>query len=593
MINTDTEDLNIDSREELHSENLPTLLNILNENNKKNPSEQEISSENKNEIENRKVSSDQMIEQNREKLETKMQNFNPSEHIQNYNRFPNRNMFHPHHHTSSQYIKIFIKRISFYIDSMASQLFSSLDMAVTNTNFPNILKNILHTKQVLIFLYMFNVQGSLSVLEKENKSVKDYIFVKLNYLSLFLMLFWIIILKLHNYLLGYKLFLEKDQELEKFMLERNPKLNEGRCPHCQLLSAMRSFHCLYCKKCVLKFELHSDWFNMCIGSNNELIYAITLFFTLMYFLASIIIYWYIIFLRPVLINFFVIIYFLINIIACYVLFKAGTFLYNFITVNLLKNITFYENKNFGRLTYLSNNISLRGFFNPFDKGWLLNFKELIVNLFDIDIYIEYKIKSKNNNDNLINKPTQNNLKEEEIDDEEKMVPGQIYNLDEFYRKKELKAFKNMLKISGPCEPFISQKGNIYKKVYGGEIINWNRLRLFTVFDIIDSPFTVNMINHAKTVLEEVEENKEIENVEKVDNTEKIDNVEEKVDNVEKVDKEEKVNNEEKADNEEKVDKEEKNDNEEKTDNVKNEENKEHVENIENLDKEDNKENTSD
>ena len=546
MINTDTEDLNTESREELQSQNLPSLLNIITDKSNKNSIEEETPkilslSKNENKIENNIISSEQMIEQNQEIFEQNMQNFNPNDHFQNFNNFPNHNMFH-HHHTTSQSIKIFIKKLSFYIETMTTRIFNSLDFAVANSKLPSILKNILHTQQILVFLYIFNVQGSISVLEKDNKSVKDFIFIKLNFLTLYLMLFWIIILKLHYYFLGNKLFLEKDEELEKFMLEKNPKLNEGRCQHCKLLAVMRSSHCVYCKKCVLKFEFHSDWFNMCVGANNELIYAITLFFTLFYFFTSIIIYWYIIFFRPKLINFFVIIYFLVNIIGCYVLFKAGKFLYNFITINLLKNLTFEESRDLDRMTYLAEDIYLNEFFNPFDKGWLLNFKELIINLFDIDIYLEYKIKSKNNNINLNNQSNENNLKEKKDDeDEEKIVPGQVYNTDEFYQKEERKSYKSMLKLSEPCEPFISQKGNIYKKVYGSEIINWNILKLFTVFDIIDSPFTVNMINHAKSVLGLDEESKKLKNIKNIENDENKENDE----NEENLDKEN--NNEKNSD----------------------------------------------
>ena len=39
---------------------------------------------------------------------------------------------------------------------------------------------------------------------------------------------------------------------------------------------MRTFHCMNCDKCVIKFQIHSLWFNVCIGPANELFYSFTL-----------------------------------------------------------------------------------------------------------------------------------------------------------------------------------------------------------------------------------------------------------------------------------------------------------------------------
>ena len=140
-----------------------------------------------------------------------------------------------------------------------------------------------------------------------------------------------------------------------------------------------------------------------------------------------------------------------------------------------------------RLTYLWQGDERNSFYNPFDKGIQRNIEEMLVNLFDVNIYSQYKNLSCNNDLSEI------------IDDETREQQQ-----DEFYVYNEFNAFKLMIKLTEHFDPFISNKGNIYKFVDGKEIINWNRLTIFTAFDIINCPFKENMVNRAKMMLKQRE-----------------------------------------------------------------------------------------
>jgi carbon starvation protein CstA len=151
----------------------------------------------------------------------------------------------------------------------------------------------------------------------------------------------IIILYVHYYFFKHKLFLEKDEELEKFIIKRNPQIKRGKCEQCDLLRVMRSFHCIFCGKCTKKYQLHSDWFNICIGSNNELLYSLTLCFTILYYFISNIIFWYYLLVRNDLLNNLAFIFTIFAILGIYIIFNSFKFLYSFIFENLFVNLTIY------------------------------------------------------------------------------------------------------------------------------------------------------------------------------------------------------------------------------------------------------------
>ena len=182
----------------------------------------------------------------------------------------------------------------------------------------------------------------------------------------------------------------------------------------------------------------------------------------------------------------------------------------------ITNLTFYEKSNIRRFIYLTN-----GQFNPFNKGVQRNLEEMLINMFDIDIYSEYKNYNCQNLSEIIDENDNNGNNEEEYD---------MFN--------DISSFKLMLKSVEHFDPLITSKGNIYKFVDGKEIINWNRCLLFTVFDIINSPVKDSMIKQAKYYLEQnealiKERNNNINN-EKIDENhkedEKIDQKENSEDN---------------------------------------------------------------
>ena len=189
------------------------------------------------------------------------------------------------------------------------------------------------------------------------------------------------------------------------------------------------------------------------------------------------------------------------------------------------------------------------FFNPFDKGIQRNIEELIVNLFDKDIYSGYK-----------NNPNQNL---DEIIEDENSKENEKFDTNNFF--DDFVAYNMMIKLSEHFEPFLTSKGNIYKFVDGNEIINWNRLIVFSPFDIINCPFKDYMLKSAKMMIERREmylktlkqqkqniQNQNIEKETQKENNEQKGNKEEKIDeNEEKLDE-----NEEKKERKEEIKKEE-------------------------------------
>ena len=422
----------------------------------------------------------------------------------------------------------YLKYGDFYIQKFFSGVTSSLDMAIRNSSFSPVVKNLIHSKQIFLLIYIINIQYLLS-------SVEKITFLNfLNQNTRTLMILSIILLYLHYFFFNQKLFVEKDEELEKFLMKRNPQISKGKCDECGLLKIMRSSHCLFCDKCVKKFQLHSDWFNICIGANNELLYAITLFFINLYFFVSNLILWYYIIFRHDLLSYLTFIFTLFALAGIYITFISGRFLYKLIFECLLVNLTWYEKNNIRRLNYLFRDPYGRGMFNPFNKGIQRNLEEMLINMLDINIYNNYKNYNCQDLSELIE---EDKAKKEE---------------EEFNSFDDMASFRLMIKLVEHFDPLITSKENIYKFVDGKEIINWNRLMLFTVFDIINSPFKDMMVKQAKyhieqreNFLKEKNKNMKKEEDEKIDESENNEENKEKIneDNNEenKEDKEEKEN----------------------------------------------------
>ncbi len=497
---------------------------------------------------------------NNNDMESKLKNFEPEKHYKNFGQSHHHHHMHSHRHqhnlSDPKYLALYalayIQMINMRIQHMFSAICTTLDMKVKQTKLHPILQRIIHSKQILLFFYIINLQYLLSTVEKIP------FLNKLNNYSLNIMLLSIIGLYIHYHINSHKLFVEKDEELERFILKRNPPIKGGRCEECGLIKIMRSNHCFFCGKCVKKYQLHSDWFNMCIGSNNELVYAITLFFTNLYFFLSNIIFWYYILVRTDLLNYLILIFALYGLFGILILSNSLKFLYDFVFNSLFVNLTLYE-KNYSRiLNYLWQDTMRRGIiFNPFNKGLQRNIEELFVNTFDINVYSDYKNFACQNLSEIID--------DEKINKQEENI----------HYHDEIGAFKLMIKLSEHFDPLITSKGNIYKFVDGKEIINWNRLVLFTAFDIINSPFKDSMVKQAKyslkqreLYLESLKKNANKENNENNgnDSNEKNDNNDNNDKDSEIIDKDENQENNKNEGETEEIDN--KNDNDNENDNEK-------------------------
>ena len=448
-------------------------------------------------------------------------NNNTVNHMNKHGINVHQHQHHQHNHDFSNprflyyYALGYLKYGDFFIQKFFSGVTSSLDMAIRNSSFSPAVKNLIHSKQIFLLIYIINIQYLLS-------SVEKITFLNfLNQNTRTLMILSIILLYLHYFFFNQKLFIEKDEELEKFIMKRNPQISKGKCEECGLLKIMRSSHCLFCDKCVKKFQLHSDWFNICIGANNELLYAITLFFINLYFFVSNLILWYYIIFRTDLLSYLAFIFTLFALAGVYITFISGRFLYKLIFECLFVNLTWYEKNNIRRLNYLFRDPYGRSVFNPFNKGIQRNLEEMLINMFDINIYNDYKNYNCQDLSELIE---EDKTKKEE---------------EEFNSFDDMASFRLMIRLVEHFDPLITSKDNIYKFVDGKEIINWNRLMLFTVFDIINSPFKDMMVKQAKyhieqreNFLKEKNKNMKKEEDEKIDESEN--NEENKEENKEKI-----------------------------------------------------------
>ncbi len=551
---------------------------------------------NRGEINQNNIQNQNII--NNQNMNSGSGNFHPHNHFQNeenqhnnqfFYKFKNINQNHNfafnhqhgpqcqcHHHQQKPKLHKFLLMLALRYVNMVNEIIirfftsicMSFDTFIMKSNFPPLLKRILHTQQILIIIYIFNIQYLLSFIEGIP------ILVSLNKISFYLMALSIAGLYCHYYYFKDRLFLQKDDEIEQFMYKRNPQLEEnGKCERCNIIKVMRSNHCFYCDRCVLKYQFHSEWYNICIGACNELIYAIALTFTNLYFVITNLIFWFYVLIRPDILYYLVLVFVLFAIIGLYILFNILKFYKSFILDNLLANLTVYESKMSRRLTYLwsTDRMSL---FNPFNKGFQRNLEELWINFLDIDIYADYKNYASQNLGEVFD-----DEKEEEED------------MNDFYN---IGGFKLILKLSDHVDPFVSSKGNIYKFVDGKEIINWNRLMVFTAFDVINSPFKDMMIKRAKFSLAEYKKrelymkmaeilDKNKENKEKDEDSEENEKDEENKDNEKDEEKKDNEKDEENKDNEKKEENEDNEKNDDNEDNEKNEsdDNKEKLDETEN------------
>lgn len=361
---------------------------------------------------------------------------------------------------------------------------SSFDMIIANSDFSPQIKRLLHAKQLLFLIFMLNTIYLLTSLD--NSSFIAYCI----YISLLGMLIAISTLIIHSYATE-SLYLKKDEELERYVSEKNPEIKNNYCHNCDLIKCMRSLHCMYCNKCIIKFNFHSDWFNLCVGASNELLYILTFFFVLLFLTICLLIMIYDIFLTSKC-NGVQLVYHFWFIIYGYVYYSVIRFYIGFI-FNCLKNLTMYEAKNQRRITYLYKDFS-KEYFNPFDKGPSKNLKEIWINFYDTF--------SKNSRPRIVN----GNIPLPSDEEADIGINGQDNEarMSQLKMEGDLGAFKMFLELNKDSPPFSSSSGYIYKKIEEGEIINWNVIRVYTIFDISNCSFKNLLVQQAEENIKKYE-----------------------------------------------------------------------------------------
>ena len=361
---------------------------------------------------------------------------------------------------------------------------SSFDMIIANSDFNPHIKRLLHAKQLLFLVFVLNTLYLLTSLD--NSSFITYCI----YISLLGMIIAISMLIIHSYVTE-SLYLKKDEELEKYVSEKNPEIKNNYCHCCDLIKCMRSFHCMYCNKCVIKFNFHSDWFNLCVGGSNELLYIITFSLVLLFLSICLLILMYDIVLTNKC-NGGQLTYHLWFIIYGYIYFSAIRFYREFIQ-NSLKNLTMYEAKGQRRITYLYKDFS-KEYFNPFDKGVAENLKEMWINFYDMF--------SKDTRPKIVNGNIP--LPSDEEADINMNQQNNETKMNQLKMQGELGAFKIFLELNKDSPPFSSSLGHIYKKIEEGEIVNWNVIRIYTIFDIANCPFKHLLVQQAEENIKKYE-----------------------------------------------------------------------------------------
>jgi palmitoyltransferase len=378
----------------------------------------------------------------------------------------------------------------------------SFDHMIRDVEISNFFKKILHARQILFFIVNFTnfflIYWNIKIDKiEDNKDNATIILKQLFYYSFLtisaVLAFLILYLKFRPM---DGMYIKRSEELEKFILSKSEELSNNQCGICKVTRCMRSVHCEICNSCIAKFELHSDWFHICIGSMNLLIYILVLLTLNLYFILSFLYFSFqILFLsRDDLLydlkkNEFVFHFWII--IWTYLMIKLFFYTYDFLKSGIFKNLTDYEGFNWRRLTYLWRSMR-KDYFNPFDKGISGNLRELWVNFWNPPINLTDKINLRlNSNENLSMNETANTnnsinstLNIEEKDDD-------ILILDsETEKRSPKKVSKNFSKNESY---FITSDNEYIYREYSGNVedfVNWNRTRFYTVLDLKNSPLRV-------------------------------------------------------------------------------------------------------
>ena len=415
---------------------------------------------------------------------------------------------------------LLLKFLDNVIYELYTGLMGNLDITMNDLEIPKFLKNILHTRQILFFsIFLGNFLMIYQNIKIENYKkfenseqghhTPEYA-MNLNFVKTFLYFLFLFFLGVNILFLTFLKFgnfsqmkIKRYEELENFVLTKTKESSNNLCHTCNVVRCTRSFHCNYCNQCITKFSLHSNWFNTCIGSQNLLIYSIELIFLNLFFIFCNLNYSFQIFfigreceqLFDFKRNLFFLHFWFC--LSSFLEFKLFWYTKGFLMRNLFSNVTEYEYGNHMRLPYLWKN-SQKEFFNPFDRGCWNNFKEVWASFINRENDIVEKI-----NIGLLKNENLNRITEGSLVDEKFMNVKNACDDDFIFLNNESN-FENNVTKEDPAginstetrtkiiEYFVTNDNQIYYQAYNPDIdsktINWNRIRLFTVFDLLNSPF---------------------------------------------------------------------------------------------------------
>lgn len=387
------------------------------------------------------------------------------------------------------------------IMQMYLQLTGSFDAIIADVEISHFMKKILHAKQILFFLVLFlnfyliyntvnvnvnvDVNVNINISEISNSSIfllKKIIFYLFT-VSFFIIISLIFLLKVRS---SDSMYITRHEELEKFILSKNPELNNNQCEACKVTRCMRSQHCNLCNHCVAKFELHSDWFHICIGSLNYLTYILILIFLNFFYFFSLVNLLFQIFIlasyttlydfkgKEFQIHFWAVLLFYLNI-------KIFSFTFDLIKMSVIKNLTDHEGYNWRRLPYLWRSMR-KDYFNPFDKGVKGNLKEIWISFCNPQIKLADRINlSMESNVNISTSINTNMSENEGVDSSFGLETQNLKKNENFQNFGNFENFEN----------FITKDFNVVYRQYSGKVddyINWNKVRFYTIFDLKNSPF---------------------------------------------------------------------------------------------------------
>jgi hypothetical protein len=295
-----------------------------------------------------------------------------------------------------------IKLVDEFLKNIYASFCDSYDKIIKDLDISEKLKVHINSRQILFYTFLISSFLLIELnLPSEYRNLEDYLETYLKWffrmlirLSFGALVVFVLLMKCVNF---NAIYINRKEDLENYITEQRKDLLKNVCTACKIVKCMRSQHCELCNKCVSKFELHSFWLNICIGSQNCLFYILILahlnfflFFTMSFLFLQIFIK---IFCDNSLIydlsgngefvfHFWLLISFYMEVKLAYYTFE--------ILKCVLKNITIYEHYNWKRTAYLWRSLQ-KEFFNPFDKGTIGNIRELVISFFNPQIRLSDKI----------------------------------------------------------------------------------------------------------------------------------------------------------------------------------------------------------